>query len=128
MVLPKTSADGRKKPMKAARLRKIARGRLAKAQVLAGKYEKTVGGIRAEGLMRNKRGKVVSKRQSARGKLAYKNVEDWTEALMAARAALHCVGFVAINGQSLQGKALYIKSKALREQRKSGCPASSSSQ
>merc|ERR1719219_1359031 len=128
MVLPKMSTDVHKKSMKATRPRKIARGRLAKAQVLAGKYEKTVGGVRAEGLMRNKRGKVVSKRQSARGKLMYKNVKDWVEAVMTARTALHCTGFVAINGQSLQGKALYIKSKAMREQRKSGAPASSSSQ
>jgi len=120
MVLPKMSTDAQRKAMKATHPRKIARGRLAKAQVLAGKYEKTVGGIRAEGLMTNKRGKVVSKRQSARGKLLYKHIEDWTEAVMAARTALHCKGFVAINGQSLQGKALYIKSKAIREQLKSG--------
>merc|ERR1719410_2281883 len=104
MVLPKMSTAGKKRAMKTGRLRKIARGRLAKSQGLAGKYEKTVGGIKAEGLMKNKRGKVVSKRQSARGKLAFKNIEDWIEAVMAARTALHCTGFVAINGQSLQGK------------------------
>merc|ERR1740123_185582 len=121
-------ASGEKKSIKVGRAKTIARGRFAKALVLRGKYQKTSGGIKAEGLMRNKRGKVVSKRQSARGKIMYKNIEGWVEAFMAARAALHCTGFVAINGKTLQGKALYIKSKAMREQRKGGAGASSSAQ
>merc|ERR1712032_320240 len=95
------------------RVTKVAKGKFARALVLSGKKERTVGGLRAEALMRNKRGKIVSKRASAHGKRRYKNVEDWVEAVMEARELLHTKGFVAINGNSLHGKALYVKAKAL---------------
>jgi len=68
--------------------------------------------------MKNRRGKVVSKRASAHGKRMYRNVEDWTEAFMEARKTLPTSGFVAINGKSVFGKALYIKTKAIRLQRR----------
>merc|ERR1719335_2046197 len=93
---------------------KVARGRYAKALVFRGSKEKTVGGLTKDSLMRNKRGKVVSKRQNAKGKRAYKNVETWTEFFMQAREMLRVEGFHAINGKTLQGKALYYKTKALR--------------
>merc|ERR1719191_2048567 len=63
--------------------------------------------------MRNKRGKIVSKRKSAHGKRIYHNIKDWTEAIMKTRASLGVRGFVAINGRTLVGKALYVKAKAL---------------
>merc|ERR1719359_649496 len=94
--------------MKAKRVSKVAKGRFAKALVLNGKKEKTVGG-----LMKNKRVKVVSKRAAAAGKRRYKNIESWVESVVGARKALNVTGFVAVNGSSLQGKALYVKSKAL---------------
>merc|ERR1712032_1609508 len=92
---------------------KIARGRFAKALVLRGRREKTVGGLTAALLMRNKRGKIVSKRKSAQGKRAFNNVEPWLESVMEARAALHVTGWLAINGKSLQGKALCLKARSL---------------
>merc|ERR1719373_904015 len=64
--------------------------------------------------MKNKRGKVVSKRASAHGKRAYRNVEDWVDAVMEARQMLHVKGFCAINGRTLQGKSLYLRAKTLR--------------
>merc|ERR1712037_1050215 len=64
-------------------------------------------------VMKAKRGKIVSKRASAAGKRRFKNIEAWVESVSAARKALHMQGFVAINGKSVQGKALYVKSKAL---------------
>merc|ERR1719428_1765847 len=93
---------------------KIGRGRFAKSMVFKGQREKTAGGITREGLMKNKRGKIVSKKKNAAGKRAYKNVETWTEAFMQAREMLRVEGFHAINGKTLQGKALYYKTKALR--------------
>merc|ERR550537_1006035 len=63
--------------------------------------------------MKNKRGKIVSKRASAAGKRRFHQVKDWTEAFMKARSSLNLKGFVAINGGSLVGKALYVKTKAL---------------
>merc|ERR1711904_244486 len=99
---------------KRKKVSKIARGRMAKVLVFRGSKEKTVGGLNRESLMKNKRGKVVSKRQNAHGKRAFKNVETWTEAFMQAREMLRVEGFHAINGKTLQGKALYYKTKALR--------------
>uniref|UniRef100_A0A7S1KVR2 Uncharacterized protein n=1 Tax=Alexandrium catenella TaxID=2925 RepID=A0A7S1KVR2_ALECA len=106
------------KVMKAKRVSKIAHGRFARAMVFKGRKEKTVGGVKADGLMRNKRGKIVSKRASAVGRRLYKNIEGWTEAVVEARKALHSRGFVAINGKTLHGKALYLKAKAIREERR----------
>merc|ERR1719408_610318 len=102
------------KAMKSKRVSKVARGRFAKAIVLRGSKEKTSGGLKRDMLMKNKRGKVVSKKASAHGRRAYKNIEGWTEAVMVARSALRVTGFVAINGKSIVGKALYVKAKALR--------------
>merc|ERR1719379_857379 len=99
--------------MKAKRVSKVAKGRLAKALVLRGTKEKTVGGLTKDSLMRNKRGKIVSKKASAIGKQRFRNIESWVSSVVAARKALQVTGFVAINGKSLQGKALYVKSKAL---------------
>ncbi|CAE8602927.1 unnamed protein product [Polarella glacialis] len=97
----------KKKAMKAKRVAKVAKGRMAKAMVLAGKREKTTGGLKQDNLTKNKNGKVVSKKASAHGKRAFRHIEGWVEAVMAAREALHTKGFVAINGKSLQGQALY---------------------
>merc|ERR1719224_171685 len=109
----KTTRTARK-VMKGKRVSKVAKGRFAKALVLRGSKEKTVGGLRKDALMKNKRGKVVSKRASANGKRRYAQIEGWVEGVMAARSALRLTGFVAINGKSLMGKALYVKAKALR--------------
>merc|ERR1711900_141946 len=99
---------------KGKRISKIARGRFAKALVFRGSKEKTVGGLKKESLMRNKRGKIVSKRANARGKQVYKQIESWTEAHMAARSAMGVSGWVSLNGKTLQGKALYVKTRTIR--------------
>ena len=109
-----TKTGKRGKAMKAKRVTKTAKGRFAKALVFRGSKEKTVGGLKSDDLMKNKRGKVVSKRLNALGKRRYRNVEDWVESVMEAREALHVKGFLAINGKSLQGKALYVKARSLR--------------
>merc|ERR1719420_2844568 len=103
-----------RKVMKKKKVSKVAKGRMAKALVFRGSKEKTVGGLTKDSLMRNKRGKIVSKRNNAKGKRAFKNVETWIEAFVQAREMLRVEGFHAINGKTLQGKALYYKTKALR--------------
>merc|ERR1719262_1903210 len=103
-----------RKVMKKKKISKVARGRMAKALVFRGSREKTAGGLTRDSLMKNKRGKVVSKRQNAKGNRAFKNVETWVEAFVQAREMLRVEGFHAINGKTLQGKALYYKTKALR--------------
>merc|ERR550525_623916 len=67
--------------------------------------------------MKNKRGRIVSKRAAAAGRRRYENVRDWVESLMEARAALRLNGFVAVNARSIQGKALYVKTKSIRMNR-----------
>merc|ERR1719449_360697 len=103
-----------RKVMKKKKVSKIGRGRMAKALVFRGSKEKTASGLTRDSLMKNKRGKVVSKRNNAKGKRVFKNIETWVEAFKQAREMLRVEGFHAINGKSLQGKALYYKTKALR--------------
>merc|ERR1712113_1051300 len=65
--------------MKKKKVSIIAKGKLAKALVLRGSKTKTVGGLTASSLTKNKSGKVVSKAASARGKKAFKGskLEAW---------------------------------------------------
>merc|ERR1712244_70426 len=110
-----------KSAMKAAAMKKkamkksnIAAGKLAKALVLRGSREKTSGGLRKSQIMKNKRGKVVSKMKSEMSRKKYKGskLEAWTKAVTAARKELGITGFVALNGKTAQGRALYAKAKA----------------
>merc|ERR1719203_949290 len=109
----KTATAMKKK--KAMKVSKIAKGKFAKAQVLRGRKEKTVGGLSKNQLMKNKRGKVVSKAMSAQRRKAYtgSRLEAWGKAVMQARKALNITGFVTINGKTAVGKALYVKAKAI---------------
>merc|ERR1711924_262984 len=90
------------KAMKKKTVSKIAKGIMAKAMVLRGSKAKTVGGLTAKDLTRNKAGKIVSKKQSAQGKKS-----PWMQAVKKARAALKLKGFVAIK----KGSPLYVKAK-----------------
>merc|ERR1719324_2200094 len=99
--------------MKKKAVSKIARGRFAKALVLRGTKEKTTGGLKKEGLFKNKWGRVVSKKASANGKRRFQNIRGWSTALATARKELHLAGFVAINGKTAAGRALYAKAKAI---------------
>jgi len=69
----------------------------SKSQVLKGLKLKTKGGLRASDLIKNKSGKVVSKKRHAAGRKAYeKNLATWVSACTRARKELHLTGFVAI--------------------------------
>merc|ERR1712187_937566 len=103
------------KAMKAKRVSAVAKGKGAKARVFRGKKAKTATGLTKEKLMKNKSGKVVSKKASAAGKKAWvKNgLKAWADAVKKARKELGLKGFVAIGGKSAAGKALYAKAKSL---------------
>merc|ERR1719247_850910 len=92
------------KAMKKKSVSKVAKGRMAKAMVLRGSKAKTVGGLTAKDLTRNKSGKIVSKKQSAQSKKS-----PWIQAVKKARAALKIKGFCAIK----KGSPLYLKAKEL---------------
>merc|ERR1719356_1891564 len=99
---------------KAKKVSIIARGSRAKSSVFSGRKQKTSGGVTKEGLIKNKNGRVVSKKQSARAKRAYaKTVKPWADACKAARKALGITGFVPIGGKSASGRALYAKVKSI---------------
>merc|ERR1711933_259969 len=101
--------------MKAKRVSKIARGKRARSQVLRGTKEKTLSGMNKDSLMRNKYGKIVSKKASAAAKKRFQtsSIKALGECIKQARKALNITGFVAINGKLAEGKALYAKSKSL---------------
>merc|ERR1711918_5968 len=90
------------KAMKKKSVSKIAKGSHAKSMVLRGTKEKTTGSLTAKDLMKNKYGKVVSKKQSARAKKS-----PWIQAVAKARKALKITGFCAIK----KGSPLYTKAK-----------------
>ena len=90
------------KAMKKKAVSKIATGRMRKVLVFRGSKEKTSGGLTASSLMKNKAGRIVSKKLSLKGK---KN--SWMIAVQKARKALKVKGFVAIK----KGSELYKKAK-----------------
>merc|ERR1712072_1660230 len=90
------------KAMKKKSVSKIGKGRMAKVVVLRGSKEKTSGGLTAKDLIKNKHGRVVSKKQSAQGKKS-----PWIQAVQKARKALKITGFSAIK----KGTPLYAKAK-----------------
>ena len=94
--------------MKKKAVSKIATGRFAKVVVFRGSKAKTSGGLTSSDLIKNARGKIVSKKASQRAK---KNnyIKGWTTAVQKARKALGLKGFVAIK----KGSALYKKAKEL---------------
>merc|ERR1712224_994406 len=86
---------------------KIAKGVRARSVVFLGYKIKTYTGLTKSDLMKNKRGKIVTKKSSAAGKKSYSNIKGWCVAVQKARKALGVKGFVAIK----KGKALYKRAK-----------------
>merc|ERR1719460_3536557 len=91
------------KAMKKKAVSKIAKGKMSKSVVFRGSKAKTVGGLTKSDLVKNKRGKIVSKKTAAHGKKQYANIKGWTVAVQKARKALGVKGFVAVK----KGTALY---------------------
>merc|ERR1712087_1006575 len=77
-----------------------------KWQVFKGAKVKSRGGLKKSDLLKNKSGKVVSRKQHARGKQAYSKIKGWTVAVQKARKSLKISGFQAVGGKSAQGQAL----------------------
>merc|ERR1719149_80670 len=109
-TMKKAAAMKAMKPMKAMKKKVsiVGRGRMAKSMVLKGAREHTVGGLKAKDLMRNKYGKIVSKKRHAASAKS-----PWMIACKAARKALGVKGFCVIGGKTPEGKALYAKAKSL---------------
>merc|ERR1712097_3506 len=95
--------------MKKKVVSKIAKGKFARSVVFRGTKAKTYTGLSKSDLVKNKRGKIVTKKQAANGKKAYANIKGWTLAVQKARKALGVKGFVAVK----KGTPLYKKAKEL---------------
>merc|ERR1712126_134121 len=102
---------------KAMRVSKIARGRGAKARVFRGSKESTVGGLKKSDLIKNKQGKIVSKKSSIRAKKAYQKngLAKWTKACSQARKALGIKGFQVVGGKTAKGQAFLKKARSFFE-------------
>ena len=83
------------------------RVRGTRRQVWAGTRQKTMSGMDKSMFMKNKNGKIVSKKRHAQGKRIYKNIRGWTQAVSKARKALGITGFCAVK----KGTALYMKAR-----------------
>merc|ERR1712186_154210 len=84
-----------------------------KWQVFSGSKVKTVGGLKKSDLKKNKFGKVVSAKQSARAKKTYSStIGKWHVAAQKARKALGIKGFVPIGGKSKEGQAFLAKARS----------------
>ena len=83
------------------------RVRGSRRQVWNGSRQKTNSGLSKSDFTTNKNGKLVSKKQHAQGKRAYKNIRGWTQAVSKARKALGITGFCAVK----KGTPLYKKAR-----------------
>ena len=77
----------------------------SRVQVFRGSKERTAGGLTKKDLMKNKHGRVVSKKAFARGRKLAKNngISKWANAVMKARKELGVTGFFAVK----KGTKLY---------------------
>merc|ERR1711918_18224 len=91
------------KAMKAMKKKPVS-ARLAKRHAFAGKISKTATGLTKSDLVKNKNGKVVSKKKVA---LAKSHFGGWLSAVAKARKALNVKGFSVIK----KGTPLYNKAK-----------------
>merc|ERR1711915_1110480 len=82
-AMKKSAMKAMKKKAMKKRVSKIARGRGAKAKVFYGKKESTTSGLKKTDLVLNKKGKVVSKKSSARAKKTFQRngLAKWTKAV-----------------------------------------------
>ncbi|CAJ1455614.1 unnamed protein product [Effrenium voratum] len=120
MKAKKVKATKLMKVMKKKAVSQIAKGRVAKALVFKGRKEKTrVGNFHQTDLMKNKRGKIVTikllglgpvlfgvARKHEAGMKQYHQISAWTDAVRKAREELGMTGFIPVNGNNWQGKAL----------------------
>ena len=92
---------------------------MAKKKVFHGTMAKTSGGLTKPDLVKNKKGKVVSKKAAAIGKSNFDNgrkasaFRAWNFAFVRARWVLGITGFCPCGGDSKRGKAFLATTRAL---------------
>merc|ERR550534_3494233 len=104
---------------KAMKKSKIAKGKRAKSSVFRGTKGKTSGGLSKADLKKNKRGKIVSRKASAKSTAKYaknKKMQKWSASFKKARKALGIKGFCPCGGKTAKGKALLAKTRSIYKQ------------
>merc|ERR1719432_525838 len=94
--MKKAMKKAMKRSMKKSKpVSKIAKGKRARSLVFSGKKEKTASGLKASELVKNKSGRIVSKKKSALGKkrFASSGLKAWNVAVQKAKKALGIKGF-----------------------------------
>merc|ERR1719263_403175 len=100
------------KSMKRRAMKKSVVGK--RRSVFSGTKVKTQGGLTKDKLKKNKSGKIVSRKASARASKNFgKTIGRWAAATKAARKQLGIKGFCPVGGKTAKGKALYAKVKSL---------------
>ena len=101
----KTGVKDSKKAMKAMKMMK-------RVSIIAKNKRSGATGLHGD-LCKNKRGRIVSRKRSVGAKKRFSNtLGPWLSAVTKARKALNVKGFVACNGKTAQGRALYAKAKS----------------
>ena len=110
MGMKKMAMSMKKMGMRRMAMKKsrVARGKGAKTRVFRGKKHHTAGGLTRDDLKRNKRGRVVSKKASARASRSKgaKVISAWGKATKQARKQLGIKGFCPVGGKSARGQKL----------------------
>merc|ERR1711966_73697 len=105
--LPSITLFAMVKAMKAMKAKKVSK-RMAKVVAFRGGNTGGATTLKQGDLIKNKQGRIVSKKQSVRAKKAYASgIGKWTAAVQKARKALGTKGFVAIK----KGSPLYKKAR-----------------
>ena len=99
---------GMRKKKAVKRVSKIAKGKRARYAVFIGRKEKTATGLKRGDLIKNKSGKIVTRKSSARGR---KN--RFMQAVIQARKALGIKGFQACGGKTAKGQAFLKKVRSI---------------
>merc|ERR1719308_40181 len=115
MKKTKKAMKSAKTMKKAKRVSHIAKGKRARIAVFKGNKVKTATGLKKSDLIKSKSGKIVSKKQSARGKKIYHSngIAKFSKAVQQARKALGIKGFVPVGGKTAKGQALLKKARSL---------------
>ena len=121
MAMRRMKRAAKKSGKKAAKKSVMRRRRKAKRasrvgrkwQVFKGTKVKTIGGLKKTELIKNKRGHIVSKKLSAKGKALFnKYGRKWMSAVKEARKSLGIKGFQAIGGKTTKGQVLLKRARS----------------
>ena len=79
----------------------------SKIQVYRSKAAHTVGGVKKEGLTKNKQGKIVSKKKSEQGKKQFKKLSAWNELVQRLYREGHVKGAAGLTAAMKKAKTIY---------------------